>query len=262
METPVPDLTLTVLGSSPSWPNPGGACSGYLVAAGDSRVLLDCGPGVVGRVRAAVDLRELRAVVISHMHPDHYLDLVVLRHAIKYGKLRGEPLDVYVPPGGLGTLRKLGDALASDPAFFDGALTIREYDPMRTLAFGSMSVELRQVVHYVPCFAMQVQAAGRTLVFSGDAAPCEALVEHARGADVLLAEAAIRHPSDDAADPAQRGHLTPAEAGDMARRAGVGRLLLTHAPIDADDPDRVACEAAMAFAGPVERVVDGRTYAI
>ena len=255
-------LTLTVLGSSPSWPNPGSACSGYLVSAVATHVLLDCGPGVVGRLRAALDVRSLRAVLISHMHPDHYLDLVVLRHSIKYGKVRDEPLDVYLPPGGLDRLAKLGEALDDNRDFFAGALTLREYDPARPLDLGDLTVSFRRVIHYVPAYAMRVQAEAATLVFSGDSSPCDPLVEHARGADALLAEAAIERPDQDSPDPNKRGHMAPGELGELARRADVGRLLITHSPIDPGDPERAVREASAVFGGSVERVRDGERYAI
>jgi len=260
----VPSLTLTVLGSSPAWPNPGGACSGYLVAGGDTRLLLECGFGVVGRLRAATDVRTLAAAVISHMHPDHYLDLVVLRHAIKYGHIRAEPLDVYLPPGGIEILERVGHALDGAGGFFAGALRLAEYSPDRRLVVGGLTVAFRRVVHYVPAYAMRILAGvpARTLVFSGDAAPCEELIEHAQGADVLLSESAIERPDQDAAEPSQRGHMALAEAAELARRAGVPRLLLTHAPVDPSDPDRVAREASAAFGSPVERVRDGASYVI
>ena len=253
-------LTLTVLGSSPSWPNPGSACSGYLVAAGATRVVLDCGPGVVGRLRAATDVRALRAVLISHMHPDHYLDLVVLRHSIKYGKVRDEPLDVYVPPGGTERLARLGEALDDNADFFAGALSLHEYEPTVPLELGDLTLSFRRVIHYVPAYAMRLEAGSTTLVFSGDSSPCDPLVEHARGADALLAEAAIERPDQDNPEPEKRGHMAPAETADVARRAGVGRLLITHSPIDPGDPERAAREAAAVFGGRVERVRDGERY--
>ena len=260
----MPALMLTVLGSSPAWPNPGSACSGYLVAGDGTRLLMECGPGVVGRLRAATDVETLAAGVISHMHPDHYLDLVVLRHAIKYGRVRAEPLDVYLPPGGVEILERVGQAFDGDRGFFAGALRLAEYGPDRPLVVGGLTVSFRRVVHYVPAYAMRIVGGdpARTLVFSGDAAPCDELVEHARGADVLLAESAIERPDQDDAEPSKRGHMAPAEAADVARRAGVPRLLITHAPIDPSDPDRAAREASAAFGSRVERVRDGASYEI
>ena len=254
-------LTLTVLGSSPSWPNPGSACSGYLVEAGATRVMVECGPGVIGPLRAATDVRSLRAVLISHMHPDHYLELVTLRGAMKNGKVREEPLDVFLPPGGIERLVGVGVALDDAPDYFAGTLVLHEYDPTMPLELGDLTVSFRRVIHYVPAYAMRF-VAGSTLVFSGDSSPCEPLVEHAQGADALLAESAILRPDQDNPNPAKRGHMAPAELADVARRAGVGRLLITHAPIDPEDSDRAVREARAVFGDRVERVRDGARYEI
>ena len=256
------ELRLTVLGSGVAWANPGGACSGYLVSTDNTRLLIDCGPGILGRLRAIQDPPRLDAIIISHLHSDHLLDLVPFRYGIKYGGLApdGRPC-LMVPPGGTRFLAGLGRALDDAERFFTDVFDVAEYDPATPLAFGDATIGFRKVQHYIPSYAMRIKA-GRTLVFSADAAPCDALVEHAAGADVLLCESAIRHAGEDEADPAKRGHLTPAEAGAIATRAGVKRMLITHAPLDLSDPDRVAREARTQFAGPVERVVDGQTYLI
>ena len=259
------ELRLTVLGSSPSWPHPGGACSGYLVSAGATHVLVDCGPGVVGRLLAQVAARELSAVVISHMHADHFLDLVSLRQGIEHGGLGGDsPLPVLVPPGGLPILAALGRALNGNVRFFSSTFNLGEYDPARESRFGSLAVSFRAVQHSVPCYAVRIEAgdpeAGLALVFSGDSGPSDDLVEHARGASLFLCEAAIERADEDPGG--QRSHLTPAEAGEVARRAGVRRLLLTHAPLDPSDPDRPVRLAASAHPGPVERARDGISYTV
>jgi ribonuclease BN (tRNA processing enzyme) len=257
----VAELRLTVLGSGVAWANPGGACSGYVVSTGGTSLLLECGPGTFGRLRALHDPGQLDAILISHLHSDHLLDLVPLRYGIKYGGISGgRRLRLLLPPGGDSFLEGLGRAL-DGPRFFADVFDLAEYDPTATLTFGDATVQFREVRHYVPSYAMRI-AAGRTLTFSADAAPCDELIEHAAGADVLLCEAALHHTGEDQPDPARRGHHTAAEAGATATRAGVGRLLLTHAPLDPADPDRVAREARATFAGTVERVVDGKTYLI
>ncbi len=255
------ELVLTVLGSSPAWPNPGSACSGYLVSAGSVHLLVECGPGVVGRLRAAVEIRDLSAVLISHMHPDHFLDLVPLRGTIKYGRLGDDrPLRVLLPPGGTTALSALGRALDGDDGFWD-VFDVGEYDPAAPTSFGALTVSFRRVQHYVPAYAMRIES-GRVLTFSSDAAPTDDLVEHARDADALLCEHAIERAEDDSADPAQRGHMTAGEAGEVARRAGAGCLLLTHGKVDPADPDRAARDARSTFGGPVARVCDGDRYVI
>src|ERR1700687_112886 len=105
-------LTLTILGASPAAPNPGGACSGYLVRQGDTAVLLDCGSGVAGRVPLHVPVNRLSGVAISHLHPDHYFDLVQLYYILKFGEPRppvlSPRLPLFLPPGGREVLRAWG----------------------------------------------------------------------------------------------------------------------------------------------------------
>src|SRR4051812_5651612 len=93
-------MRLTVLGKSPAWQDAGGACSGYLVEAGGTRVLVDCGPGVFGKLRAIADYRAVDAVVLSHLHADHVLDLVPFASGLRFGPGAGARPDLHVPPGG------------------------------------------------------------------------------------------------------------------------------------------------------------------
>ena len=256
-------ISVTVLGSGVAWANPGGVCSGYLVRAGGAALMMDCGTGTLGRLRAFFDPSELDAVVVSHMHPDHYMDLVGLRYGTLYGGLGGaQPLRVFLPPGGAEILRRLGLVLDNSSAFFSDVFDVREYDPAGCLRFGEMTVRMRRVQHYIPSHAMRIEVGASSLVYSADAAPCDALVEHARDADALLCEAAMLHHGQDEREPEKRGHLTAGEAGKIAQQAGVRRLLVTHAPLDLEDPGRAAREAAGEYGGPVERVVDGQTYLI
>jgi len=253
-------LRLTVLGSGVAWANPGGVCSGYLVQADDATILIDCGTGTLGRLRTHVEPKWLDTVLISHMHADHFLDLVGLRYGMLYGGFAGDrPLRVMLPPGGCARLEQLGLALDNDAGFFSDVFALSEYAPDDAVAVGSVTITFRLVQHYISAYAVRLEA-GRTLAYSGDSAPCDALVEHARGADTLLCEAALQHRGQDEADARKRGHLTAAEAGGIAQQAGVGRLLLTHAPLELDDLGRAAREARTTYRGPVERVVDGKTY--
>src|ERR1700730_1995574 len=100
----MPQLTLTILGASPAAPNPGGACSGYLLREGEAAVLMDCGPGSAGRSALHVAPNHLQGVAISHLHPDHYDDLVRLSYSLKFGEPRSVELSpllpLFLPPGG------------------------------------------------------------------------------------------------------------------------------------------------------------------
>lgn len=253
-------LRLTVLGASPATPNPGGAGSGYLVYGPSARLLLDCGPGVVGRLRARLELDELDAVVISHLHQDHYIDLLSMRYWVKYGPRRSRPLQVFLPPGGRERLAQLGRALDDNPDFFAQVLSLAEYAPGVPCTIGGLQVTPIPVQHYIPCFAFVVRAGDRQLSFSADAAPCASLVEAARDAHLFVCEASLGSPLEDEAEASARGHLAADEAATIARQAGVRRLLLTHYPAEAAAQRLAAARAR--FGARVALAREGRTYEV
>lgn len=256
------ELSVRVLGASPAWPNPGGACSGYLVSSGSDHVLIECGIGVLARLRACLPLDQLAAVIISHLHADHFMDLVPLRYGLKYGGLRSDPrLPLYAPPGAAAFFAGLGRALDGDPSFFDATFALREYEPGTPLHIGSLTIHFQRVKHYVPSFAMAVEA-DRKLAFSADAAPCAALANLARGADLFLCEAALNGPEEDDPDPNNRGHMTALEAARLARQAGVQRLLLTHYRSSPERNGHLLDEAKGVFGGPTELAKEGQSYSV
>jgi ribonuclease BN (tRNA processing enzyme) len=251
-------VRLTVLGSSPSWPNAGGACSGYLVEQDGTALLLDCGSGVLGRLRAVRDHAEVAAVVISHVHADHVLDLVVFASALTYGPRRLRAPDLHVPPGAREPLRELCRGGGMPPDHIERAFALREYAPHDVLAVGPLQVGFQPVPHVGPTFAVAVgtpHAGAARLVFGADHGPSTGLVEFARGTDLLLLEATLDRPEPGG----QRAHLTPREAGEHATRAGARRLVLTHRS-DELDADAAVAAAAEAFAGPVELARPGAVF--
>jgi ribonuclease BN (tRNA processing enzyme) len=260
-------LTLTILGSGPAAPNPGGVCSGYLLRCGDSAVLMDCGSGIAGRVAQHVPTNRLRGVAISHLHPDHYFDLVPLYYMLKFGEKRPadvEPrLAVYVPPGGREFLRRLGEHIADKPAMLEDVLDICEYAADRKTVIGGLEFTFHPVQHYIPSHAMRVRSAdGATLVFSSDVGPCPELIEAARDADLFMCESALMDASQDEAEPGRRGHMSAAEAGQAARDAGVRHLLITHYR-SSERHDAHHLEAASrSFSGPIELAREGQTYVV
>jgi len=254
-------LLLTELCASPAFVNPGGACAGHLVRSAETAILLDCGFGAAGRLRQFVEPWDLDAVVISHLHADHFIDLVPIRYGLKLvrpHKLGRLPL--LVPPGGSAHLAGVGRALVDDPEFFAHEFDLREYRGGVTLAMGDVELGFHPVQHYIPGHALRLHSEGRVLVYSGDAAPCRQLEDAARGAHVLLCESALLDVAEDEPDPSRRGHFTPAEAARLARAAGVERLLLTHAP--AGPREERLRAAREAFGGEVEFAEEGRSYAI
>ena len=255
------DLWLKVLGAGPAWANPGGACSGYLVSHGDDHVLVECGFGILSRLREALALDQLRGVVISHLHADHFMDLVPLRYGLKYGRLRSDPgLPLYAPPGATEFFARLGKALDGDERFFDATYRLEEYSPDEPLRLGSLTFGFRRVKHYIPSYGMTIRS-GRLLAYSADAAPCPAVGELARGADLFVCEAALNGREDDDPNPDNRGHMTALEAAELARQSGAARLLLTHYRWDSNR-EEVLGAARDAFGGPTEFAVEGRTYTV
>jgi ribonuclease BN (tRNA processing enzyme) len=223
-------VRLTVIGCSPTWPNPGGAQSGYLVEAGGDRLLLDCGPGVLSRLRVAEPWPLIDGIVLSHLHFDHCGDLWAWLWGLLVGPARGlTGPELWLPHGGRSELDRLAPA-----HLFAQAFTLREYDEDVPFTVAGFSLRARSVPHYgYTAFALRVQRAGRVLAYSGDSAPSEALVDVARDADLFLCEATLDEPES----PTARGHLTAADAQDAAHRANARRLLLTHRSVERPAPD-------------------------
>lgn len=254
-------MRLTVLGRSPARPNPSEACAGYLVEGGGARLLLDIGPGVVAQLLALAQPQDLDAVVISHMHPDHMLDLVTLRYSYPWRTLpRAERLLVMVPPGSADQLIDLARG-AGGRRHFEDVYRLAEHDGHSPMAFGALTLTPVETKHFIPCWGFRAEADGRVLAYTADTAPCDALQALAEGADLLLSEATLRSLDEDASPPQPRGHLLPAEAGSAARDAGSRRLILTHLPVE-DGAAWAREEAAAAFGQHVEIAEPARTYEV
>jgi ribonuclease BN (tRNA processing enzyme) len=219
-------VKLTVVGCSPAWPNPGRAHSGYLLDHDGRRLLVDCGPGVLSRLRDTEGWPHVDAIAITHMHLDHYGDLVSWLWGHLHVPPRGTPgPELWLPPGGRADL----DRLASR---FDEAFTIREYDgaPFVTAGF---TVTPHAVPHYEqPTWGFRIEGGSKIVAFSADTGPTDALATLAADADLFLCEATLEQP-----EPGQRGHLTASEASAAALAARAHRLLLVHRPSELAVPD-------------------------
>ena len=216
-------MRLTVIGCSGSVPGPDSPASCYLVEAEGFALVLDLGNGALGTLQRVMPPHELGAIALSHLHPDHCLDMVSLAVQLRFGAgLPARPIPVLAHPTAAARLATAYDP-AETPAMFDGLF---EFVAARTSTFGPFTVRTARVNHPVPTVAIRVEQGGASLVYSGDTGESDALVELAHRADVLLCEAAWG--GSDAARPDL--HLTGAQAGEHAERAGVGRLLITHVP--------------------------------
>jgi ribonuclease BN (tRNA processing enzyme) len=227
-------VRLTVIGSSPAWPNPGGAHSGYLVE--DSRrLLLDCGPGVLPRLREMEGWPKIDAIAITHFHLDHWGDLVpwVWGSLYRNDEYAAQPA-LLVPPDGRRHLEDIGARLGF-PDMFERTFHMSEYQPGIPFTVGDLEVTATRVPHYtLETYAFRVEGHGRVLAYSGDSAPSEHLARAARDADLFVCEATLLHGD---LDGEPRGHLSLEEAVAIFESSGAKRLLVTHRPCELPKPE-------------------------
>jgi ribonuclease BN (tRNA processing enzyme) len=222
-------VRLTVLGCGPAAPQPDTPASGLLVESGSTSILLDCGQGVAARLVARMEPARLSAVVIGHMHADHFIDLSALRYRFPWAGRSDVRLPVLLPPGGRERLAELAGIVSERDGFFDDAFEVREYDPSLSDRIGELEWSYVPGRHYVPAWGVSLTGPdGTRIVYGGDTGPNPGLVARARGADLLVVEATLASPDDDDADG--RGHLTLDEAIEHARASAARRTLITHYP--------------------------------
>ena len=244
-------LTLRVCGSAGVHPGPDQACSSYLVAAGETRLLMDVGNGSLTRLQQTVDVADLDAVLLSHTHPDHCVDLYGLYFARRFHPEGPTPLTVYAPAGSEAQLAGLLPESAQEG--FRGLLRFVPVAAGDTVTVGALTVRLHEALHPVETVAARIEADGRTLAYSADTAPCDGVIAAARDADLFLCEATWR----EADGPHPEGvHCSGREAGELAERAGADRLLLTHI-IPTVDSREIVAEATEATSAPVAAAADG-----
>jgi ribonuclease BN (tRNA processing enzyme) len=261
-------VRITVLGKSPSWQDIDGACSGYLIEEGDTALLLDCGNGVFSKLRRFIDYVDVDAVAISHLHADHFLDLVPYAYALTYAP-RQQPVPVHrwsgtdtparpalhAPAGAREVFRRVCGAWGPEE-LIENAFDLREYDTSEAVEVGPLRLRFAEVPHYLKTHAIEVSANGSgRFVFGADSRPNDGLVEFASGTDLLMIEATLPRPERQG----PRGHLTPEEAGEHGRRAGARRLVITHFS-DELDPAWAKAEAEKGFGGPVDVAREGAVY--
>ena len=249
-------VRLTVLGSSCSIARPARACSSYLVEFPGAAIVADLGSGAFSNLVAHRALGDIDALLISHMHADHFIDVIQLRYALKYGDARrARKLPLYLPPGGDTMLRRMTAAFhpESDHDFLGEVYDVRTYDPERPLQVAEVAIRFAPTAHYIPTFAMRFEAGGKTIAYSSDSAPDDRVRALADGADLFVCESTLSRERE-AESP--RGHMSAREAGVIAASAGVGRLVLSHYPASLDIAT-MAADARAAYAGPLQIADDG-----
>lgn len=240
-------MKLRIVGSSGTFPSQGRPGSGYLIEQGGTRVWCDAGFGTFMSLPVDPDL--IDAIVVSHQHPDHCVDLMAAYHAWTFRPEPREPVPLYAPQA---VWERLSSFLGRDPLCFD-------FQPVWTgdeIKIGDLAVSFVAMDHSVPTVGSRWGGGGRTLFFTGDTGPAGEWSAAAGDVDLLLSEASYQEAMKNADYP---HHLSAAEAGEIARRVGAGRLMLTHIPPYLEASISVA-EAEERFDRPVALAVPGGSF--
>lgn len=248
---------LVVLGSCGAWPEPERACSGFVLEHAGFRLVLDLGYGTLPRLLAhvgSVAADGIDAVVVTHHHPDHVVDLHGLFRARRYGRRAAAPVPVFGTAGVLETVIRLEEGDADAVASVFDFHTI----PAAAAQVGPFRLESLALPHFVPNAGVRLSSPGLSLAYSGDTGPDDALGELGRGADLFILEATDREQRPDVpqAPPGRRLQLNGREAGEAAAAAGASRLLLTHF-WPGNDRERTRAAAAAVFPGEVIVATEG-----
>ena len=244
-DDPPGQLRLTVLGCDGSWPGPGGAGSGYLVAAAGTTLLVDAGPGTFANLQRCIDPATIDAVVVSHHHPDHWTDLYALVTHARFA-LGREGIPVYAPAG-----------LDERAGLTDGSTVAwHEVTDGSTVEIGGLGCRFRRTDHSFETLAVRIDGAGRSLGYSADTGPAWGLEELGTDLDLVLCEATYTVDHEGTA-----GHMSGRQAGEQARRCGAQRLVLTHR-WPTVDASAVAGEAESTFGSTVEQASIGKEFVL
>ncbi len=240
-------------------PRPARACSAYLIQHGGNAIVADFGTGAFSNLRRHLSFEDLDAVFVSHMHADHFIDVVPLRYALKYGERTNDrKVALWLPPEGEAMLRAIVATFPRESRhdFLDEVFDLREYQPAGITQVGALNVRFAPTRHYIPTYALRCEAGGSSVTYSGDTAPCDEVVALARSTELFLCEATLLSSN---AEYSPRGHSTAREAAEMASAAAVKRLVLTHYST-ASDPATMLAEARGIFRGDVVVADDNATF--
>lgn len=239
-----------MLGASGTWPYPGGSTSGYLVRQDGFNLWLDAGTGTLARLQEHIDIADVHGVLITHAHPDHFVDLYPFFYARFYGEMGPHDIPFHAPTG-------LFD-LAAEVVSIDSQVAmnvtfaVNNLEPVDEFEIGPFRIRNRPMEHLgMAAVGYRIESEDGVLAYSGDTGPTHDLEVLAKDADMLLSEATWQDRDD-----LLPFHLSSRQAGEHATRAGAGRLVLTHI-WPSLDKEVSRSQAAEAYDGPIDLAAEG-----
>jgi ribonuclease BN (tRNA processing enzyme) len=255
-------LKLTVLGWTSGISGPTSPQAGYMLQTDETTLLFECGAGVVAELQKQFEMTDFEAMLISHLHADHIVDVMELVVHRRYNPIWDEPgyerrLPTWAPAEAPERLAYAyaPTAAARETESLTDVFDFRTIEDGTKLTVGDIEVEVIAVQHSIECYGFRFTAGGRTLGFSSDTGPCDGVMKIARDADIFLCEATWNQSRE------ASSHLSGREAGRIAKEAGAKRMLLTHIESWVDQ-DEIIGEARGAYGGEMERVEAGRAYEV
>jgi ribonuclease BN (tRNA processing enzyme) len=248
-------VNLIVLGACGSWPDQGTALSGYLIQHEGFNLWVDCGSGTMANLQRHITIADVDAMIITHEHADHCVDVYPLFYARFYNRQGADGMPLYIPKG----FRERMMSLLSDESIegFGVGFDVHEVTPNEQFDIGPFKVASHAMSHLgLPALGFRIAADGVTIAYTGDTGPAPEVVELAKDADVFMAEATYQDT-----DTLTAFHLSARQAGEAARDAGAGRLILTHL-LPSHDKERSKAEAADEFDGRIDVALEGLMFEI
>ncbi len=252
-------MKVTILGTGAAYPGPGETCSGFLIQQDNTNLLIDCGNGVLSNLQKFIGLPEVTDIYISHMHADHFFDLVPFRYALYYGydkKLAYKPR-LHLPPEGIRVLGQVVSYFAETDTFFGDAFDLSEYQAGQAIKLPDFDLIPTEVKHYIKSYGASILG-DRKVAYSSDSGVCEGLYSLAKEADFFICNIGN---SPDSGRANGWGHLNPGAAGTLAEEVGAKRMVISHIR-PGSEKEKYIERVAANYHGILELARMGKSYEI
>ena len=230
-------MKLTVIGNSGPYPPKDGACSGYLLETEDTKILIECGSGILSRLQNYCCIEDITHIILSHLHYDHMGDVMVLRYAIEGKRKRGQKLNaikLFLPDAPVEEYKKIISKDLFDVTVIKDNLQVK---------INNLNVSFARMSHPIPSYGTRIQEGEKVFVYSGDASYFNFPLKFVSDCDMFLCDSALLSTEKKSSDVP---HLTSAEVGEIAKNALVRKLLITHFWPEANKEDNLK-EASAIF---------------